>query len=305
VDKKTEPNAATPASLAQVRNSIYSELQYVSLQVDGKTYGGWYRVLADGRMELLALANMHRERRAESSPVEQARGMLADFVHAARSKQDSNGSAGANGNGADTSKTEAASSTLGDLLYADPTKIRILEDEWVSLIRSIAASDPLALQQLLERTQRIVFTLVMRLTNDRHSAEELTLDVFEHVWHHAATYDPTAGTVIGWIMNLARAKTMERLQQEGRKQRLASVVDNLEVGSKRNGNGNGFASLFGEGLRDLTPDEREMIETVFFYELGYADAAAELQQHPDTAKARLHSGLDKLRARLAGGATEP
>lgn len=38
---------------------------------------GTERILADGKMELLALANMHCERRSESTPVEQARGMLA------------------------------------------------------------------------------------------------------------------------------------------------------------------------------------------------------------------------------------
>jgi hypothetical protein len=46
-------------------------------------YGGWYRLLPDGRMELLALANMRRERRLEHTPHEQARGMLAEFIKGA------------------------------------------------------------------------------------------------------------------------------------------------------------------------------------------------------------------------------
>ena len=78
------PSAAA-APLDQLKKSVQSDLQYVSLQADGRTYGGWYRVLPDGQMELLALANMHSERRAESSPIEQARGMLADFIRTARS----------------------------------------------------------------------------------------------------------------------------------------------------------------------------------------------------------------------------
>lgn len=71
---------AGPAPLDQVKHSVDSDLQYVSIQVDGKTFGGWYRLLEDGRMELLALANVHCERRPENTAIEQARGMLADFI---------------------------------------------------------------------------------------------------------------------------------------------------------------------------------------------------------------------------------
>lgn len=58
----------------------HQDLQYVSLDIEGQTYGGWYRLLEDGRMELLALATMHSELRGERTPLEQAQGMLADFI---------------------------------------------------------------------------------------------------------------------------------------------------------------------------------------------------------------------------------
>lgn len=77
--------AEAAVSLEEVKQSVPSDLQYVSLQVDGATYGGWYRVLPDGQMELLALANMRREFRPEGTATEQARGMLADFVQNGRS----------------------------------------------------------------------------------------------------------------------------------------------------------------------------------------------------------------------------
>lgn len=294
MDRKTEldPSSAAPASITHRRQSAHSDLQYVSLQVDGKTYGGWYRMLADGRMELLALANIQSERRPENTPIDQARAMLADFVRAARSKEDANGSARTNGNGDDTIKTdqrESGRSTLGDLLYADTEKVHPLEEEWTNLVRSIAAADPLALHQLLERTQRMVFTLIMRLVDDRRSAEELTLDVYEHIWQHAGDYDADTGSVIGWIMNLARSKAIERLQRENRTRQLESALSNQKLR---------------DALKELSPDEREMIETVFFFEQSYAQAAELAQELPAMAKARIYSGLEKIRAALPGGTTE-
>ena len=107
--------------------------------------------------------------------------------------------------------------TLGDLLYADKAKTPVLEKEWVGLIRSIAAGDQRALHALYERTHRIVFTLTMRITNSRETAEELTVDVFHDVWRRASNYDAAGGSVVGWIMNQARSRAIDRLRFEQRK----------------------------------------------------------------------------------------
>lgn len=113
----------------------------------------------------------------------------------------------------------AAAETLGDLLYADETRTRVPETEWVELVRAIASGEQKALQCLYARTHRIVFTLMVRLVNDRPTAEELTLDVFHDVWRGARRYDPSAGTVVGWIMNQARCRGIDRLRLEQRKKR--------------------------------------------------------------------------------------
>ena len=109
-------------------------------------------------------------------------------------------------------RRECEARTLGDLLYANKGKARVSEKEWVRLVRSIAGGDQLALHELYTHTHRIVFTLIVRITRNRETAEELTLDVFHDVWRRAATYDPANGTVVGWIMNQARSRAIDRLE---------------------------------------------------------------------------------------------
>jgi len=92
--------------------------------------------------------------------------------------------------------------TLGDIRYAKP-KTPVSEEDWAALVRSMAAGDQLALHALYERAHRIVFTLIMRITANRETAEELTVDVFHDVWRRASRYDAANGTVLGWIMNQA------------------------------------------------------------------------------------------------------
>src|SRR5687768_5909290 len=89
---------------------------------------------------------------------------------------------------------------LGDVLYTNKSKTLVPEGEWVALVRSIAAGDQRALHALYDRAHRVVFTLAVRITNNRETAEEVTLDVFQDVWRRAVDYDAANGTVLGWVM---------------------------------------------------------------------------------------------------------
>src|SRR5947207_3080584 len=120
-----------------------------------------------------------------------------------------------------------ATKRLGDILYADKSKVRVSEDEWLKLLRAIAGGDQGALHSLYEQTHRIVFTLIVRITMNRETAEEVTLDVFYGVWRKASTYDPANGSVVGWIMNQARSRAIDRLRFDQRKKRVNTYHHSL------------------------------------------------------------------------------
>ncbi|MBV8534480.1 MAG: sigma-70 family RNA polymerase sigma factor [Alphaproteobacteria bacterium] len=193
--------------------------------------------------------------------------------------------------------------TLGDVLYAN-VGAPVPEGEWAALVRSIAAGDQLALHALYERAHRVVFTLVLRITANRETAEELTVDVFHDIWRRAAGYDPANGTVLGWIMNQARSRAIDRLRFESRKKRngatqpaddvAADPCDLLELREQ--------GQLLREALAGLTPDERQAIESTFFTGLTHAEAATSLKQPLGTIKTRIRSGLQKLRRTLTAEA---
>lgn len=206
--------------------------------------------------------------------------------------------------------SERSAGTLGEVLYASPSKSLVSEAEWVALVRSVAAADQRALHALYDRAHRAVFTFVMRITANRETAEEVTLDVFHDVWRRASRYDAADGTVLGWIMNQARSRAIDRLRFDHRKKRVqpdtgdplptteAASADDLIALKQQS------QALHG-ALAVLTSDERNAIEEAFFGESTYAEVAARLNQPVGTIKTRIRSGLHKLREALAEGGQRP
>ncbi|HEY6723566.1 MAG TPA: sigma-70 family RNA polymerase sigma factor [Polyangiaceae bacterium] len=200
---------------------------------------------------------------------------------------------------------ETLGTTLGDVLFSKTTA-PVPESEWVNLLHSIAARDKQALHSLYCRTHMIVFTLVMRIAQNRQTAEEVTLDVFHDVWRRAPLYDAANGSVIGWVMNQARSRAIDRLRFDQRKKRVDPGPDATDA--------NGIAARPDDALElerqahrlraalaVLTEHEREAIEMTFFAGLTHAESAARLDQPLGTLKTRIRTGLSKLRDALGEG----
>jgi RNA polymerase sigma-70 factor, ECF subfamily len=197
--------------------------------------------------------------------------------------------------------------TLGDVLYAK-SEPPVAEQDWAALVRSVAAGDQLALHALYERAHRPVFTYILRITANRETTEELTIDVFHDVWRRAGQYDAANGSVLGWIMNQARSRAIDRLRFESRNKRsngrsqlnaelAADPQDVLELREQ--------ADSLRAALTALNPEERQAIETTFFAGLTHAEAAARLNAPLGTIKTRIRSALHKLRRALTTEAATP
>ncbi len=201
---------------------------------------------------------------------------------------------------------ERSPGTLGEVLYANPSRPPVSEAEWIALVQAVAAGDQKALHALYERAHRVVFTFVVRITANRETAEEVTLDVFHDIWRRASSYQEAGGTVLGWIMNQARSRAIDRLRFEQRKKRVPSdtagalpaadmtTPDDLVAFKEQ-------SHALRNALDLLTRDERQAIEAAFFSELPYAEVAARLNEPLGTIKTRIRSGLHKLRQALAEG----
>jgi len=196
--------------------------------------------------------------------------------------------------------------TLGDLLFGKGGKAPAAETEWTALVQGVATGDAQALQALYSRMYRIVFTFMLKITHNRETAEELTVDVFHEVWRRAPAYDPAGGPVVGWILNMGRSRAIDRLRFDRRRKRVAVPGEPLtaldgndpveQIAAEQQ------SRVVRHALTVLTAGERQAIEAAFFSELTYAQVAAQLNEPVGTVKSRIRTGLSKLRCALGKSA---
>ena len=204
---------------------------------------------------------------------------------------------------ADEATPRTQDSTLGALLYADQARYRAPESEWAGLVFAVAQRDPLALRALYDRAHRLVFTLALRITGSRETAEELTLDVFLGVWNRAATYNPKAGSVVAWIMNLARSRSIDRLRHEQRAKRIgpAGMLDPTCASVPDSGSDldlQAEARQLRVAVDGLPPLERRAVEAAYLRDMTYSEVALQSGEPLGTIKTRIRSALARLRKTL-------
>jgi RNA polymerase sigma-70 factor (ECF subfamily) len=151
----------------------------------------------------------------------------------------------------------------------------------------VAEGDTSAFGTLYTWTHAVVFTLMMRISRKREIAEALTVDVFHDVWRTASTYDPAAGSVVGWILNLSRKRAIERLRSDGVEKFLADRIDPTARGQLH------------RAFRQLTASERRTIEAAYFSRLTYLEVGVRYRQPVEIVKVIIRGAIDKVRVFLA------
>src|SRR5690349_3332413 len=96
---------------------------------------------------------------------------------------------------------------------ATHTGLGSVEPRWRGYLERIVERDATALQALYDETSRVLFSLALRVLNDREDAEEVILDVYHQVWNSAGRFDPARGTVLSWLAVVTRNRAIDRVRQ--------------------------------------------------------------------------------------------
>jgi RNA polymerase sigma-70 factor, ECF subfamily len=178
------------------------------------------------------------------------------------------------------------------------------------LMKAIAEADASALAVLHERHAPAVYALCLRILRDPQEAEEALEDVFMQLWQRAAQYDPGRGSVIAYLVTLARSRAGERVRRRARRVRLRRAMPDDQVQEAVADVATAASTPLSAALSEerrvrvqaalalLPATQRVSIELAFLDGLTHPEISEQLGEPLGTVKTRIRSGLRRLRVPL-------
>jgi RNA polymerase sigma-70 factor (ECF subfamily) len=158
-------------------------------------------------------------------------------------------------------------------------------------------------EEIVDQHSDRVYRLALRLTGNRHDAEDLTQEVFVRVFRSLSTYQP--GTFEGWIhrittnLFLDQARRKQRIRfdalSDERADRLYSDLPAPEAAYADQT----FDDDIESALATLPPEFRAAVVLCDVEGLSYDEIATILDAKLGTVRSRIHRGRAMLRTALA------
>lgn len=182
-------------------------------------------------------------------------------------------------------------------------------DEDVDLAERFRSGDESVLRAVYDRYGGLVYRLGHACLATHHEAEELTQATFVAAWRGRRTFDPSRGTLAGWLLGIGRRQVADRLRVLRRERDLAAAVRQVEPGYSPTPAPERVVDrlVVADELRRLSPEQRRVVELAFFDDLTHVQIAGLTGLPLGTVKSHLRRGLDRLRRRweVDGAASGP
>jgi RNA polymerase sigma-70 factor (ECF subfamily) len=167
-----------------------------------------------------------------------------------------------------------------------------------SLALQVAKGQQEALELIVKRWTRPVYSLSLRILGDPGLAQEVTQDVFFKCWRHAASFEEKKGSFSSWILSVAHHSAIDALRRRKAKGKdMTWPMDDImtaTLASPAKGVTTWQKLRMEKALEKLTSAQRQVVELAYFEGLTREEMAVRLGEPVGTIKTRLRDTLLKL-----------
>ena len=173
-----------------------------------------------------------------------------------------------------------------------------------ALIARVEGRDAEALGILYDRHAGRLMGLAQRILGDTGEAEEILQEVFLYVWKAAATFDPSRGPVLAWLLVATRSRSIDRVRSRrpGKSGVTVGLEEAPETASREDveadAAGREWETRCRAAIGELPEDQRRALELAYFEGLTHQEIAERTATPLGTVKTRVRLGLMKLRERI-------
>ena len=172
------------------------------------------------------------------------------------------------------------------------------------IIKKVLAGEQALFAHLVQRYQSYVFTLVLRFTDNREDAEEISQDVFVKAYRSLADFRGDA-KFSTWLYTIVRTSCITFL----RKKRLETTsLDNERTSMQVESRQSGFTAnaieqkskhaMVNAAIRMLSPDDSQILTLFYKGEQSLEEIGRVMRLDPNTIKVKLHRARNRLKEKM-------
>jgi RNA polymerase sigma-70 factor (ECF subfamily) len=176
------------------------------------------------------------------------------------------------------------------------------------LLARAADGDQHAIATLYDRYGATLYAVAYRVVGERADAEDVLIEAFAQAWREAPRFEPSRGSVAGWLTMIARSRALDFVRARARRERITAKAVNQSSDAPAMGSRPANPSdtydmterrrQVTAALQALSPPQRQAIELAFFEGLSQSEIAERLAEPLGTVKTRVRLGMQKLRESL-------
>jgi RNA polymerase sigma-70 factor (ECF subfamily) len=161
------------------------------------------------------------------------------------------------------------------------------------LVAALHDGTPDALREVHAQFGATVFGYLQSRLRNRATAEDVFQQVLSEVWRRGPEYDPDRGSLLAWILTIARSRAVDELRRHRPEPLDPAILPEVGVDAPQDEAIERWrvAHL----LAQLPEEERRLLELRFYAGLSQTEIHAQTGISLGTIKARMVRGLERLR----------
>lgn len=175
------------------------------------------------------------------------------------------------------------------------------------LLSRVAAQDPIAVRECVDRYAGLVWSLARRLL-PAADLDDAVQEVFVEIWRSAPRFDPSIASETAFVAMLARRRLIDRRRSLDRRHDRAQLPDSLsdsaapaqhltEIADE--------AAVASQAMDTLSAEQRRCLRLNVYEGLSHENIAASTGIPLGTVKTHVRRGLIKIRELLAPKPKQP
>ena len=173
------------------------------------------------------------------------------------------------------------------------------------ILPRLAAGDPLAMGECINRYGSLVWSLVRRAIKDTAEAEDLVQEIFTEIWKKAGFFDARVASESTFIGLITRRRAIDFLRRQGRQPGFEPLdaAESIPTPSPSTASISCDPEAVKSSVATLPEDTRQLFQLFFEDGFTHPEIAEKTGLPLGTVKTRLRRGLISLREHLQRAGT--